>query len=346
MSRTRPTSLPHGHAGAGRQVERIRQVGEHRRRTLDVAPGVEEACRRRSRWRWRRAGRGSRPQGGEEAGIRFGHDRGFLRRRPASIGLPRGGARRRPIDWPHGRTDPSEPVSRRAAWCSASRRDGRRRRPSHGGSAWPSAPSAPPAAPAAPAGTGRHEARRHEARRHQADRRDRRAAGRHHAEARRRRHARRASRRRAGTAASTAAKIVIGRDEIERYGDSTLRRRAQAPARRHHPGPAGPRPRDPRAGLGGGLHADPARRRAGTAGLLARFRCRPSRSERIEILRAPTAETGARAIAGTINILRAAATRSASTTSRSAPASRRARCSRASRGRATSPAARLSSTGR
>jgi iron complex outermembrane receptor protein len=50
------------------------------------------------------------------------------------------------------------------------------------------------------------------------------------------------------------------------------------------------------------LHADPARRRARAAGF-SLDSLTPDQVERIEILRAPTAETGARAIAGTINII-------------------------------------------
>ena len=53
----------HGDPARRRQVERIEQVGEHRARPLDVAPGVEAAARRRSRWRRRRGRRGSRRAG-------------------------------------------------------------------------------------------------------------------------------------------------------------------------------------------------------------------------------------------------------------------------------------------
>ena len=67
------------------------------------------------------------------------------------------------------------------------------------------------------------------------------------------------------------------------------------------------------------LHADPARRRARAAGLLDRFDLTPDQIERIEILRAPTAETGARAIAGTINII----TREGYTRRRQRPAPQR-----------------------
>ena len=101
---------------------------------------------------------------------------------------------------------------------------------------------------------------------------------------------------------STTAKIVIGREEIDKFGDATvgevLRRLPGVTA----PGPPG-RSGPPRLrGLGGGL----------TQLLIDGQRIPPGFSlesltseqiERIEILRAPTAETGARAIAGTINII-------------------------------------------
>ena len=55
----------------------------------------------------------------------------------------------------------------------------------------------------------------------------------------------------------------------------------------------------------------------------------PEQIERIEILRAPTAETGARAIAGTINIVTRDGFAKRINDLRSAPASRTAGCSRA-----------------
>ena len=101
---------------------------------------------------------------------------------------------------------------------------------------------------------------------------------------------------------STAAKIVIGREEIEQYGDSNLGdvlRRLPGVTQGGRPGRGGPvRFR----GLGGGF----------TQFLINGERIPPGFSieditpeqvERIEILRAPTAETGTRAIAGTINII-------------------------------------------
>lgn len=101
---------------------------------------------------------------------------------------------------------------------------------------------------------------------------------------------------------STAAKIVVGRDEIEAYGDSSI-----GEVLRRLPGvttPGGPgRGGAPRLrGLGGGytrllIDGEPIPRGFSLEQLT------PEQVERIEILRAPTAETGARAIAGTINIV-------------------------------------------
>ena len=101
---------------------------------------------------------------------------------------------------------------------------------------------------------------------------------------------------------STASKIVIGREEIEQYGDTNLgdvMRRLPGVTQGGRPGRGGPvRMR----GMGGGF----------TQILINGDRIPPGFSmeditpeqvERIEILRAPTAETGTRAIAGTINII-------------------------------------------
>ncbi len=101
---------------------------------------------------------------------------------------------------------------------------------------------------------------------------------------------------------STAAKIVIGRDEIEQYGDTNLgdvMRRLPGVTQAGRPGRRGAiRMR----GMAGGY----------TQILLNGERIPPGFSieeitpdqvERIEILRAPTAETGTRAVAGTINIV-------------------------------------------
>ncbi|HEX7440450.1 MAG TPA: TonB-dependent receptor plug domain-containing protein [Caldimonas sp.] len=101
---------------------------------------------------------------------------------------------------------------------------------------------------------------------------------------------------------STAAKIIIGRDEIERFGDSTLGdvlKRLPGVTIQGRPGRGGAlRLR----GLGSGytqILLDGERIPPGfSLDSLA-----PEQIERIEIIRAPTAETGARAIAGTINII-------------------------------------------
>ena len=101
---------------------------------------------------------------------------------------------------------------------------------------------------------------------------------------------------------STAAKIVIGRDEIDRFGDATvgdLLKRLPGVTLGGRPGRGGEiRMR----GLGSGytqILLDGQRLPPGfSLDSLA-----PEQIERIEILRAPTAETGTRAIAGTINII-------------------------------------------
>ncbi len=102
---------------------------------------------------------------------------------------------------------------------------------------------------------------------------------------------------------STAAKIVIGREEIERYGDSNtseVLKRLPGVTVGGAPGRGGGAPR--MRGLGAGF----------TQILLNGERLPPGFSidsitpeqiDRIEVLRSPTAETGARAIAGTINLI-------------------------------------------
>lgn len=101
---------------------------------------------------------------------------------------------------------------------------------------------------------------------------------------------------------STAAKIVVGREEIERYGDSTLGelfKRLPGVTTSGRPGHGGaPRMR----GMGSSytqilIDGQPAARGFSTDDIA------PEQVERIEIFRAPTAETGTRAIAGTINIV-------------------------------------------
>ncbi len=101
---------------------------------------------------------------------------------------------------------------------------------------------------------------------------------------------------------STAAKIVIGREEIEKQGDATLGevlKRLPGVTIGGAPGRGGAiRMR----GLGGGytqILMDGERVPPG----FSIDALTPEQVERIEILRAPTAETGARAIAGTINIV-------------------------------------------
>ncbi len=101
---------------------------------------------------------------------------------------------------------------------------------------------------------------------------------------------------------STAAKIVIGRDELERYGDSTVGevlKRLPGVTLQGAPGRGGAiRMR----GLGSGytqILLDGERVPPG----FSLDSLTPEQIERIEILRAPTAETGVRAIAGTINIV-------------------------------------------
>lgn len=101
---------------------------------------------------------------------------------------------------------------------------------------------------------------------------------------------------------ATAAKIVIGREEIDKFGDATLGevlRRLPGVTTPGAPGRGGP----PRMrGLGNGftqLLIDGQRIPPG----FSLESLTPEQVERIEILRAPTAETGARAIAGTINII-------------------------------------------
>lgn len=101
---------------------------------------------------------------------------------------------------------------------------------------------------------------------------------------------------------STASKIVIGREEIEKQGDATLGevlKRLPGVTVQGAPGRGGAiRMR----GLGSGytqILLDGERMPPG----FSVDSLTPEQVERIEVLRAPTAETGARAIAGTINIV-------------------------------------------
>lgn len=101
---------------------------------------------------------------------------------------------------------------------------------------------------------------------------------------------------------STASKIVVGRDEIERFGDSSvgeLLKRLPGVTIQGRPGRGG---NIRMRGLGAGytqILLDGQRVPPG----FSLDSLTPEQIERIEILRAPTAETGARAIAGTINII-------------------------------------------
>lgn len=101
---------------------------------------------------------------------------------------------------------------------------------------------------------------------------------------------------------STASKIVIGREDIEKQGDATIGdvlKRLPGVTLGGIPGRGG----DIRMrGLGNGytqILLDGERVPPG----FSIDQLTPEQVERIEILRAPTAETGARAIAGTINIV-------------------------------------------
>ncbi|MBC8056769.1 MAG: TonB-dependent receptor, partial [Rhizobiales bacterium] len=101
---------------------------------------------------------------------------------------------------------------------------------------------------------------------------------------------------------STAAKIVVGREEIERYGDTNLGDVLKRLPGVTMQGPPGRGGNIRMRGLGGGytqILLDGQRIPPG----FSLDSLTPEQIERIEILRAPTAETGARAIAGTINIV-------------------------------------------
>ncbi len=101
---------------------------------------------------------------------------------------------------------------------------------------------------------------------------------------------------------STAAKIVIGREEIEQFGDlslSDVMKRLPSVSVAGRPGRGG---QIRMRGMGNGytqILIDGDRIPRG----FAIDQLSPDMVERIEIYRAPTAETGARAIAGTINII-------------------------------------------
>lgn len=101
---------------------------------------------------------------------------------------------------------------------------------------------------------------------------------------------------------STAAKIIVGRDEIEKYGDSSVGELLKRLPGVTVQGNAGRGGQIRMRGLGNGytqILLDGERVQGG----LSLDSLDPDQIERIEIIRAPTAETGARAIGGTINII-------------------------------------------
>lgn len=101
---------------------------------------------------------------------------------------------------------------------------------------------------------------------------------------------------------STAAKIVIGREEILRFGDGSLAEVMKRLPGVTTSGPPGRGGAPALRGLGGGytqILIDGQRAPAG----FTLDQLTPEQLERIELLRAPTAETGARAIGGTINLV-------------------------------------------
>jgi iron complex outermembrane receptor protein len=102
--------------------------------------------------------------------------------------------------------------------------------------------------------------------------------------------------------ASTAAKIIIGKEDIERFGDSSVSevlKRLPGVTTGGRPGRGG----DVRMrGMGGGytqLLVNGERMPPG----FSLDNLTPDQVERIEVMRAPTAEYGARAVAGTINVV-------------------------------------------
>ncbi len=101
---------------------------------------------------------------------------------------------------------------------------------------------------------------------------------------------------------STASKIIITREDIQQYGDSNIAdvmRRLPGVTQSGRPGRGGP---PAMRGMGGGMTQiliDGQRIPPG----FSLDQLSPEQVDRIEILRAPTAETGARAIAGTINVV-------------------------------------------
>ncbi|NCT84730.1 MAG: TonB-dependent receptor, partial [Comamonadaceae bacterium] len=102
--------------------------------------------------------------------------------------------------------------------------------------------------------------------------------------------------------ASTASKIVITREEIEKFGDSTLGemiKRLPGVTTGGRPGRGG----DIRMrGMGGGYTQILVNGERMPPGF-SLDQLPPEQVERIEVLRAPTAEYGTRAVAGTINVV-------------------------------------------
>lgn len=102
--------------------------------------------------------------------------------------------------------------------------------------------------------------------------------------------------------ASTASKIVITREEIEKFGDSTLGevlKRLPGVTTGGRPGRGG----DVRMrGMGGGYTQILVNGERMPPGF-SLSELPPEQVERIEVLRAPTAEYGTRAMAGTINVV-------------------------------------------
>ncbi|PXW94708.1 iron complex outermembrane receptor protein [Sphaerotilus hippei] len=101
---------------------------------------------------------------------------------------------------------------------------------------------------------------------------------------------------------SSAAKIVIGREEIERMGDSTLGEVLQRLPGVTTEGAPGRGGRVRMRGMGNGYTQILVNGERPPAGFSVE-QLTPEQVERIEVLRAPTAEYGAQAIAGTINIV-------------------------------------------
>ena len=101
---------------------------------------------------------------------------------------------------------------------------------------------------------------------------------------------------------SSASKIIITREDIEQYGDSNLgdvMRRLPGVTTGGRPGRGGP---PAMRGMGGGFTQILINGERISPGFSIE-QITPEMVERIEILRAPTAETGTRAVAGTINVV-------------------------------------------